>query len=460
MRKIKYASNIILKDIARRFIMERDSFRTRTGFIIACIGSAVGMGNIWLFPARVSALGGAAFLIPYFICVIVIGFTGVIGEMAFGRAMGAGPMGAFGKATEMRGKGKKLGEGLALIPVLTSFALAIGYSVVVGWILKYLVGSLTGDLFEASSVDEFGGMFNAVAGSFGNVGWHIVALVLTFVIMTYGIASGIEKANKIMMPLFFVMFVGMAIYISTLPGAAAGYHYLTHPDWSYLLNGKTWVYALGQAFFSLSLAGSGTLVYGSYLKKDVDIPTSARTVAFWDTMAALVAALTIIPAMATAGQELTSGGPGLMFIFLPNVFAQMPGGNLVIIIFFLAVTFAGLTSLVNLFETPVEAVQTKFGLSRKKSVAIVAVIGSAIAICIEGIVSGWMDIFSIYFCPIGAAIAGILFFWVCGKDFVRQQVDMGARKKLGNWFEFASKYIFCFLSIAVLVLGTLLGGIG
>lgn len=440
--------------------MERDSFRTRTGFIIACIGSAVGMGNIWLFPARVSALGGAAFLIPYFICVIVIGFTGVIGEMAFGRAMGAGPMGAFGKATEMRGKGKQLGEGLALIPVLTSFALAIGYSVVVGWILKYLVGSLTGDLFEASSVDEFGGMFNAVAGSFGNVGWHIVALVLTFVIMTYGIASGIEKANKIMMPLFFVMFVGMAIYISTLPGASAGYHYLTHPDWSYLLSGKTWVYALGQAFFSLSLAGSGTLVYGSYLKKDVDIPTSARTVAFWDTMAALVAALTIIPAMATAGQELTSGGPGLMFIFLPNVFAQMPGGNLVIIIFFLAVTFAGLTSLVNLFETPVEAVQTKFGLSRKKSVAIVAVIGSTIAICIEGIVSGWMDIFSIYFCPIGAAIAGILFFWVCGKDFVRQQVDMGARKKLGNWFEFASKYIFCFLSIAVLVLGTLLGGIG
>ena len=149
-----------------------------------------------------------------------------------------------------------------------------------------------------------------------------------------------------------------------------------------------------------------------------------------------------------------------MFIFLPNVFAQMPGGNLVIIIFFLAVTFAGLTSLVNLFETPVEAVQTKFGLSREKSVAIVAVIGSSIAICIEGIVSGWMDIFSIYFCPIGAAIAGILFFWVCGKDFVREQVDMGARKKLGNWFEFASKYVFCGLTIAVLVFGTLLGGIG
>ncbi len=440
--------------------MERDSFKTRSGFIIACIGSAVGMGNIWLFPARVSAFGGAAFLIPYFICVIVIGFTGVIGEMAFGRAMSAGPMGAYGKATERAGKGKALGETLSLIPVLGSLALAIGYSVVVGWILKYLFGSVTGSLFEATSVEEYAGLFGQTAVSFGNVGWHLVALALAFLIMIYGIASGIEKANKVMMPLFFAMFVGMAIYIATLPGAADGYRYLTHPDWSVLFNGKTWVYALGQAFFSLSLAGSGTLVYGSYLKKDVDVPYSARTVSFWDTMAALVAAITIIPAMATAGQELTSGGPGLMFIFLPNVFANMPGGKIVMVIFFLAVAFAGLTSLVNLFETPVEALQTKFGFSRKKAVCIIALVGSVIAICIEGIVSGWMDICSIYICPLGALIAGIMFFWVCGKDFVREQIDMGAKKKIGGWFEFASKYVFCGLTIAVLVLGSLLGGIG
>lgn len=440
--------------------MERDSFKTRSGFIIACIGSAVGMGNIWLFPARVSAFGGAAFLIPYFICVIVIGFTGVIGEMAFGRAMSAGPMGAYGKATERAGKGKALGETLSLIPVLGSLALAIGYSVVVGWILKYLFGTVTGSLFEATSVEEYAGLFGQTAVSFGNVGWHLVALALAFLIMIYGIASGIEKANKVMMPLFFAMFVGMAIYIATLPGAADGYRYLTHPDWSVLFNGKTWVYALGQAFFSLSLAGSGTLVYGSYLKKDVDVPYSARTVSFWDTMAALVAAITIIPAMATAGQELTSGGPGLMFIFLPNVFANMPGGKIVMVIFFLAVAFAGLTSLVNLFETPVEALQTKFGFSRKKAVCIIALVGSVIAICIEGIVSGWMDICSIYICPLGALIAGIMFFWVCGKDFVREQIDMGAKKKIGGWFEFASKYVFCGLTIAVLVLGSLLGGIG
>ena len=151
--------------------------------------------------------------------------------------------------------------------------------------------------------------------------------------------------------------------------------------------------------------------------------------------------------MATAGQELTSGGPGLMFIFLPNVFAQMPGGNLVIIIFFLAVTFAGLTSLVNLFETPVEAVQTKFGLSRKKSVAIVAVIGSTIAICIEGIVSGWMDIFSIYFCPIGAAIAALAAAWGIGK------IGQSAMESIARQPEAAGN-----IRTAMLIIGALVEG--
>ena len=418
------------------------------------------MGNIWLFPARLSALGGAAFLIPYFICVIVIGFSGLIGEMAFGRAMEAGPMGAFGKATEKAGKGRRLGETFSLVPVITSLCLAIGYSVVVGWIIKYLVGSVTGSAFNMAGVEEFGAAFGATASGFGSVGWHILGLAITFIVLAFGIASGIEKVNKVLMPLFFLLFVGLAIYISTLPGASEGYRYLTHPDWSILLDGKVWVYALGQAFFSLSLAGSGTLVYGSYLSRTQNVRLCARTVALWDTVAALVAGLTIIPAMATAGQELTSGGPGLMFIFLPNVFTQMPGGRLVMIIFFLAVCLAGITSLVNLFETPIEALQTKFGLSRKKAVLIIAVIGSAVAVCIEGIVSGWMDIWSIYFCPIGALIAGIMFFWVCGKDFVNSHVNLGSEKPVGKWFFPAGKYVFCGLTLLVLVLGTLLGGIG
>lgn len=278
--------------------------------------------------------------------------------------------------------------------------------------------------------------------------------------MIYGIASGIEKANKIMMPLFFLMFIGMAVYIATLPGASEGYRYLANPDWSVLAQPDTWVYALGQAFFSLSLAGSGTLVYGSYLKKTEDIPFCARNVAIWDTVAAMVAAITIIPAMATAGQELTEGGPGLMFIYLPNVFLEMPGGRVVSIIFFVAVAFAGLTSLVNLFETPVEALQGKLNLSRKKAVVVIGIIGSVVALCIEGIVSGWMDVCSIYLCPIGALLAGIMFYWICGKDFVREQIDQGAQRKLGSWYEWASKYVFCGLTIVVLIMGTIWGGIG
>lgn len=439
---------------------KRDLFSGKLGFIIACIGSAVGMGNVWLFPARLSSLGGAAFIIPYIICVIVIGYSGVVEEMAFGRAMESGPMGAFGKATLKAGKGKGLGEGLSLVPVVTSLCLAIGYSVVVGWILKYFIGSITGSTFGLGGVEEFGGAFGATAASFGSVGWHIVGLVITFVIMAFGIAGGIEKVNKFMMPAFFVLFIGLAIYIAGLPGASDGYYFLTHPDMKYLLQPRTWIYALGQAFFSLSLAGSGTLVYGSYLKKDEDVKFCAKNVAIFDTLAALIAGITIIPAMAAAGETLTSGGPGLLFIYLPNVFATMPGGRIVMIIFFFAMLCAGFSSLVNLFETPVEALQTKFGMDRKKAVITIGIIGTVVGVVIEGIVSGWMDIFSIYLCPLGALFAGIMFFWVMGKDFVKKEVSLGAKKPAGNFYFYFGKYVFCGLTILVLVLGTLLGGIG
>ena len=438
----------------------RDSFNSRIGFIIACIGSAVGMGNVWLFPARLSSLGGAAFIIPYIICVVVIGYSGVVEEMAFGRAMQAGPMGAFGKATEQKLGKRGLGEGLSLVPVITSLCLAIGYSVVVGWILKYFVGAITGNTFNMDGVQEFGGAFDVTAASFGSVGWHVLGLAITFVIMAFGIAKGIEKVNKFMMPAFFVLFIGLAIYIANLPGASDGYYFLTHPEWAFLAQPKTWVYALGQAFFSLSLAGSGTLVYGSYLSKKEDTKFCAANVAVFDTLAAIVAGITIIPAMAVAGESLTSGGPGLLFVYLPNVFHTMPGGQIVMIIFFFAMLCAGFSSLVNLFETPVEALQTKFGLKRTTAVLVIAVIGTAVGVCIEGIVSGWMDIFSIYLCPLGAFLAGVMFFWIMGKDFVKKEVSMGAKKPATDFYYNFGKYVFCGLTILVLILGTVLGGIG
>ena len=438
---------------------KRDSFASRWGFIMACIGSAVGMGNIWLFPTRVSLFGGAAFLIPYFIFVILIGSTGVVGEMSFGRATRSGPIDAFGYAMETKGK-KKLGQAVGVIPALGSLALAIGYTVVMGWILRYMVGTFTGSTLAHTDVGGYEGAFVGMASSFGNNIWQIIALVIAFAILLFGVGSGIEKANKVMMPLFFFLFLGLGIYIAFQPGAKDGYKYIFTVDMSALLNIKTWIYALGQAFFSLSIAGNGTLIYGSYLSDKEDIPRSARNVAFFDTMAAVLAGLVIIPAMATAGAQLNQGGPGLMFIFLPNLFKGMPGGSVFAIVFFVAVFFAGLTSLINLYETPIATLQERLRLGRVPACLIVGGIGLGVSLLIQGIVSDWMDIVSIYICPLGAGLAGIMFFWVLGKKFTEKEVNKSRSKPIGKWFYPLSKYVFCGLCILVLVAGALMGGIG
>lgn len=438
---------------------KRDSFETRWGFILACIGSAVGMGNIWMFPTRVSLYGGGSFIIPYFIFVVLIASTGIIGEMSFGRATRSGPVNAFGTACEMKGK-RKVGEAIGLIPVLGSLAMAIGYTVVMGWILKYMVGTFTGSTLAAADVDSFGAAFGSMASAFGNNGWQLAALALGIAILMFGVGSGIEKANKVMMPLFFVLFAALGIYVFFQPGTAEGYRYIFRVDPAALKDPKTWIYALGQAFFSLSVAGNGTLIYGSYLSDSENIPASAARVAFFDTLAALLAAFVIIPAMATAGSQLDQGGPGLLFIFLPNLFKNMPGGTLFAVVFFIAVFFAGLTSLINLYEAPIATVQEKLGLNRIPACAVIGVFSAVVSVCIQGIVSDWMDILSIYICPLGAGLAAIMFFWVCGKKYVEAQVNTGREKPFTDKFYPLCKYVFCPVCFLVLVLGILMGGIG
>ena len=437
---------------------KRDSWGSKWGFILACIGSAVGMGNIWLFPARVSAYGGATFLIPYLIFVVIIGSTGVIGEMAFGRATRSGPIDAFGAATKQRFGTEKPGKLFGLIPVIGSLAMAIGYSVVVGWIIKYLFHSLTGSIMALPDVDAFNGFFGETAS--GNTVWQVFGMVLTLTILALGVGRGIEKANKIMMPLFYLLFIGLAIYIFTLPGASDAYRYIFVLDPKGLLDPMVWVYALGQAFFSLSIAGNGTLIYGSYLSKDSNIPSDARYVAIFDTCAAVLSALVIIPAMAVAGQQLNNSGPGLMFIFLPNVLKTIPGGSLILVVFFLAVVFAALTSLVNLFEAPIATLQEIFHLHRVGAVAVIGVVGIGVGLAIAPIVSQWMDICSIYICPLGALLAGIMFFWVCKKDYVLSEVNLARSKPLGGWFYPMARYLFCGVTLLVLILGATIGSIG
>ena len=336
--------------------VSEDKFNNKFGFVISCIGSSVGMANIWMFPYRIGEFGGAAFLIPYLIFVALIGFTGVIGEMGFGRAMHTGPLGAFQKAFDrkLNKKNSRIGTAVGLIPVIGSLGIAIGYSVIIGWILKFLWDSISGSIV---SREDPARVFAELSGNFGSIPWHMVGLILALVIMSFGIARGIEKVNKIMMPAFYILFLFLAVRIAMLPGSGPGYAYLFKPDWSAMANPQTWVYAMGQAFFSLSVAGSGTVVYGSYLKSDVDVVSSAKYVAIFDTLAALLAGLVIIPAVFAYGMEPNSG-PGLLFITIPSVIRSLPFGQLFAVLFFIAVLFAGMTSLINLLEAvPVWLVQ-------------------------------------------------------------------------------------------------------
>ncbi len=453
----------------------RDAFATRWGFTLACIGSAVGMGNIWMFPQRVSKYGGGTFLIPYFLFVILIAASGVVGEMALGRGTRSGPMGAFRRAVESRGGRGALGELLGAVPVLGSLALAIGYSVVVGWILKYTVGAFTGATLAPEGLAGFGGAFGAIAFESSTVGesisatlagsgnslWQVGGLVLCFGILIKGIGHGIERANKVMMPLFFLLFVGLGIYVAFLPGSSAGYRYIFTVEPRGWLDPMTWIFAMGQAFFSLSIAGNGTLIYGSYLSDREDIPRSAKNVAFFDTLAALLAALVIIPAMATTGVKLNSGGPGLMFVHLPNLFKTMPGGPVVVVIFFVAVLFAGMTSLINLYEAPIATLQEKLGIGRTGACLSIAVVSTVVSLGIQGVVAQWMDAVSIYVCPLGAAMAGIMFFWVFGGVYAVGELRKGRKAPLPRWVVPLGTYVYCVLTVVVLILGVVIpGGIG
>ena len=263
-----------------------------------------------------------------------------------------------------------------------------------------------------------------------------------------------------MMPVFFILFVILGIYVAFQPGSNAGYRYIFRVEPEVLAKPSTWIFALGQAFFSLSVAGNGTLIYGSYLPDSEDIPASAARVALFDTIAAMLAALVIIPAMATTGAKLDQGGPGLLFIYLPHLIKTMPGGRIIAIIFFVAVFLAGMTSLMNLYEAPIATVQEKTGLGRTPSCMVIAMIGVVASLLIQGIVSDWMDVLSIYICPLGAGLAGIMLFWIFGRSYVENQVSKGREKPFTKYFYPVCKYIYVPVCFLVLILGIVLGGIG
>lgn len=461
-------------------IDRRDGFTSRWGFILACIGSAVGMGNIWRFPIMVSLYGGMTFLIPYFLFVILIGASGVIEEFALGRWAQAGPVGAFGKCTEERIGSRTWGEWIGAVPIIGSMMLAIGYTVVMGWIFKYCFMGISGDLFAlGTEMSAIGGAFGATAPeaetlggavsmmmengpfSFGNGTWQLIGLVAALAIMGMGVAAGIERANKIMMPTLFGLLVILGVYIATLSGSGGGYSYIFTLDPAGLADPKVWIFAFGQAFFSLSIAGNGSVIYGSYLPRDEDVPKSAKNVALYDTLASLLAALVILPAMAAGGVEPSRGGPGLMFVYLVNVLNGMPGGRIVGAVFFVCVLFAGTSSIVNMYEAPVAFLQEKLRFKRVPAVVVIGAVGALVSLLIQPWTSQWMDIVSIYICPLGALLAGVMFFWVLKRATALAAVEQGREgHPIGAWFYPLGKYVFCAFCFIALVAGAMLGGIG
>lgn len=434
---------------------ERETWSGKTGFILACIGAAMGLGSIWMFPWRIGQFGGAAFLVPYLIFTFVLGVTGLMGEFAFGRSQQRGAIGSYEKVFKERGISG--GAALGVIPVLGVSGVFTFYLIVVGWILKYLTLSITGAFNKIDIPAYFGGF----AGQTESILWHFLALVLTLVIIRMGVKDGIETANKYMMPGLFIILAILMIRSVTLPGAQEGINYLFVPDWSYLAKPITWVMALGQAFFTVSLGGAAMLVYGSYLKADEDIPSSALNTAFYTTLASLLAALVTIPAAFAFNLDVQAGPP-LLFITVPFIFKMMPGGYIFGILFFVAVVFAAISSAINLMEVPVEAIMDRTGWSRTKSAFLVTVIGFLIGIPLDlnlNLFGIFADIVTIYIVPFGAVLSAVVFFWIYGSSKAREQVNKGAAKPLGAWWEYLAKYVFTGVAIFVLIMGIIMGGI-
>ena len=429
-------------------------FASSAGFILAAVGSAVGMGNIWLFPYRVGQYGGGAFLVPYFIFVALFSYVGLSGEFALGRLTGTGTAGSFDYV--LRQRGKKGGAIIGILPLLGVLGIAIGYSVVVGWVLKYAAGAITGSILSGDAQ----AYFSAMAVDFGSVPWHLLAVLLTAGVLLLGVKDGIEKISKFMMPAFFILFIIIAIRVAFLPGSGEGYRYLLTPDWSYLLNFETWVMAMGQAFFSLSINGAGMLIYGSYMKKSEDIVHHSVMTALLDTAAALLAGFAIIPAVFAFGIAPNSGPP-LMFVTLPQVFQNMPMGQLFAILFFVSVFFAGITSLINMMEACGEALSSRLKLSRRLSVAVVAAVVFGVSVFLEALpnMGTWLDTVTIYIAPFGALLCAVFIYFILGMPAIKKELNQGRKKPLGRSFDILA-YIYVAVAAAVLVLGIVYGGIG
>ena len=339
----------------------RGSFTGKIGFVLAAAGSAVGLGNIWRFPYLTAEYGGGIFLLVYIILAVTFGFSLMIAEIAIGRKTGMSAINAY------RALDKRFGFVGYITAIIPAIILPY-YSVIGGWVTKYFFGFITGEADAMADKNYFTGY---IQNLWEPILWFALFMAITAVIVLFGVNKGIEKVSKVMMPVLVVLILFIAIYtIVAIEKSWDGVVYYLKPDFS-KFSIKTVFAAMGQLFYSMSLAMGIMITFGSYTKKDISIEKSTRQIEIFDTIVAFLAGLMIIPAVvAFEGVEGVGKGAGLMFITLPQVFDKMPGGAFVGAVFFLMVFFAALTSSISLMETVVSVMQDKMKLSRKTSCII------------------------------------------------------------------------------------------
>ena len=343
---------------------KRSSFTGKIGFVLAAAGSAVGLGNIWRFPYLAAKYGGGIFLLVYVALAVTFGFVLMMAEIAIGRKTGKSAIGAFAALDK---RFTFVGWLTALVPAI----ILPYYSVIGGWVMKYIFGFVTGDGANMATDTYF-------SDYIGNVGepilWFGLFILITAVVVFFGVEKGIEKVSKVMMPILIAFILFIVIYtLCTLDGALDGVLYYITPDFS-KFSVMTIVAALGQLFYSMSLAMGIMITFGSYMKKDISIEKSIHQIEIFDTGIAFLSGLMIVPAVFafSGGDEAALGkGPSLMFVTLPKIFETMPGGDIIGALFFIMVFFAAITSSISLMETIVSIVMDKAGLSRRVSCIIV-----------------------------------------------------------------------------------------
>ena len=409
-----------------------EQWASRYGFVLATIGGAVGIGNIWRFSYVAGENGGAVFLFIYLAFVFLIGVPLVIAELSIGRHAQGDAISAF----DVERKTKRW-RAVGWLGVLAAVLLLSFYAVIAGWTFKYFAGAVTGVLWGAAAAD-FGGYFKEFVSHRGEpLAWQALALAISMFVVVGGIQRGIERVNRLLIPFLAVIVVVLAVYALTLPGSGGGVRFLLTPDWSVLSDPGVYAAALGQAFFTLGLGMAFFVTFGSYMPRTFSVPASAAIVAIGDTLFALIAGLAIFPAVFALGAD-PAAGPELAFVTLPQIFLNMPGGVIVGAVFFLLLATAAVTSMVALLEIPVAALTHTLGLSRRNATALLGVcifiLGvpsalsfgmlSHISIGSHGILDAIDYVVSNFVLPATGILTALYVGWRLERAFVLREADL------------------------------------